>query len=52
MKEVGEIFLWHKYPCYVNDISKNLLVRYFCGKNDTNYTSDTSNTAYSCDTSM
>ena len=30
-KLVGEIFLWYKYPCYVNDISRNWLVRYFCG---------------------
>ena len=22
-KMVGEIFLWYKYPCYVNDISRN-----------------------------
>ena len=28
-KLVGEIFLWYKYPCYVNDISQNWLVRYF-----------------------
>ena len=27
----GEIFLWYKYPCSVNDISRNWLVRYFCG---------------------
>jgi hypothetical protein len=30
-KLVGEIFLWYKYPCYVNDFSRNWLVRYFCG---------------------
>ena len=30
-KLVGEIFLWYKYPCYVNDISRNKLARYFCG---------------------
>ena len=30
-KLVGEIFLWYKYPCYVNDISQNRLVRYFFG---------------------
>ena len=50
-KRVGEIFLWYKYLCYVNDISRNLLVRYFCGKSDTNDTSDTNNTAYSSDAS-
>ena len=27
----GEIFLWYKYPCHVNDISQNGLVRYFFG---------------------
>ena len=30
-KLVGEIFLWYKYQCYVNDISRNWLVRYICG---------------------
>ena len=40
--------MWYKYTCYVNDISRNLLVRYFCGKSDT---SDTSNTANSSDAS-
>ena len=45
--------MWYKYPCYVNDtyISRNLLVRYLCGKSDTNETSNTSNTAYSSDAS-
>ena len=32
-------------PCYVNDISRNYLVRYFCG------TSDTSNTCNTADLS-
>ena len=31
MKLVGEIFLWYKYPCYVNDISQSRLMRFFCG---------------------
>ena len=30
-KLVGEIFLWYKYPCYVNDISRSKLMRYVCG---------------------
>ena len=30
-KLVGEIFLWYKYPCYVNDISRSRLMRFFCG---------------------
>ena len=30
-KKVGEIFLWYKYSCYVNDISRSKVVRYFCG---------------------
>ena len=30
-KSVDDIFLWYKYPFYVNDISRNQLVRYFCG---------------------
>ena len=25
----GEIFLWYKYPCYVNDISRSRLMRFF-----------------------
>ena len=28
-KLVGEIFLWYKYPCYVNDVSWNWSLRYF-----------------------
>ena len=47
-KLVGEIFLWYKYPCYVNDISRNELVRYFCVTIDK---SDTRNTANSSDAS-
>ena len=30
-KLVGEVFLWHNYSCYVNDISRSKLVRYLCG---------------------
>ena len=35
-------------PCYVDDISRNLLGRYFCVTSDT---SDKSNTIYTSDTS-
>ena len=52
-KLVGEIFSYN-YPCYINDISRNQLVRYFCGtsdKSDTNDKSDTSNTGNSSDAS-
>ena len=30
-RSFGGIFLWYKYPCYVNDITQNRLVRYICG---------------------
>ena len=30
-KLVGEVFLWHMYSCYVNDISRSKLTIYFCG---------------------
>ena len=30
-KLVGEILLRHNHPCYVNDISRIKLVKYFCG---------------------
>ena len=50
-ESVGEIFKWYKYPCYVNDISLNLLVRYFCGASDTSGTSGTNYTANSSDAS-
>ena len=43
-----EIFLWYNYPCYVNDIPRNKVVRYFYGTSDT---SNTSNTANSSDAS-
>ena len=35
----------------INDISRNQLVRYFCGTSDTSDTNDTSNTASSSDAS-
>ena len=47
-ESVGEIFKWYKYPCYVNDISRNELVRYFCVAIDK---SDARNTANSTDAS-
>ena len=53
-KVVGEIFLWYKYLCYINDTSRNYLVRYFCDTSNTcntSVTSDTSNTANSSDAS-
>ena len=40
--------------CYINDTSRNYLVRYFCGTSNTcntSVTSDTSNTANSSDAS-
>ena len=37
--------LRQNYPCYVNDISRNYLLRYFCGTSDTSDTSNTCNTA-------
>ena len=27
--------MWYEYPCYLNDISRDHLVRYFCGSSDT-----------------
>ena len=45
-KLVGEIFLGYKYPCYVNDISRNYLVRFFSSTSDTSDSSDISNIAY------
>ena len=31
MWEWCDVMWWYEYPCYVNDISRNWLVRYFCG---------------------
>ena len=33
-KLVGDIYLRYKYLCYVNDISRNYLVRYVCGTSE------------------
>ena len=45
------MFFWYMYPCYVNDISRNKLERYFFGTLSLIDTSDTSNTAISSDVS-
>ena len=42
--ECNSIKWRYKFPCFVNGISRNYLLRYFYGRNDT---SDKSNTANS-----
>ena len=51
IKHMFVVCYMYNYPCCINDISRNKLVRYFCGTSVTSNTSDTSNSSDSSKTS-